>query len=385
MANMTASTTSISFGSVALAASASSSVTLTNNLALLNPITYVLTGTNPTDFFLTPRSNFPIYASTTGVVGILFKPFAAGARSATLTITDSTGTIMAVTLTGTGVATTASVSPNSLSFAETSVGVTTASKSFTITNTSLSSIVLTGLAYTDGIANDVVTQPQGIGKDNDFTVTPASGSFPFTVTAGSTKVFNVTFNPKRSSAGWDIRATNVSVLNNSGINITVGLGGGVLEPGFDFPTSHPATGLPSSFGLADMDSGYHNPIYLLGTPHSVKSTLVTGVPDPLQPIIVAGTGVTSATTGSYVTVNGRSIQVDIEFADITQGCDLKIFANTTGGDLLVGTWIGRTYANVGGLFIGNATGVDLQGLQLKAQILNLINSKQIWVSVVVLA
>ena len=63
---------------------------------------------------------------------------------------------------------------------------------------------------------------------------------------------------------------------------------------------------------------------------------------------------------------------------------MTIYANTTGGDKIVGSWTGLTYGNVGGLFIGNLEGIDLQGLQLKASVTNSRNNTvKIGVGVVV--
>lgn len=257
---------------------------------------------------------------------------------------------------------------------------------FVFTNNSGLSVTVTGFGFSTTTDGDAVTYPNGQYGNSDFAVVPTGGSFPVTVANGASQSFTVTYAPlRRGSSFQDIRSAILTLfsgtkplINTSAvldpvtgeqrqapIPFTVGVGGGVVAVGFDNTTTHPIMGLPAVFSLADLDTGRHG-----GQPGN-QSTI---------PLLSA---VTVATTGTFQKVNARGVQVLVIFQDISQGCDLDIFANTTGGDWHVGHFTGLTYANVAGLFIGNHEGFDLQGLQLKAQVSNLINTKTISVAVVV--
>jgi len=258
---------------------------------------------------------------------------------------------------------------------------------FALTNTSGSSVTITGYGFSNTTEGDAVTTPSGQLPNSDFTVVPTAGVFPVTVANGASQLFTVTYSPKRKGSSFgDIRSALMvlfagnkalsnggQILNSAGEVISekepklviVGVGGGVREEAFNFTVTHPIMGMPPNFTLADLDTGRHGGMY----PDTSAIALITAA--------------TAPTTGTYQNVNARGVQVLVFFQDISQGCDLDIFANTSGGDVNVGHFPGLNYANVGGLFIGNNEGVDLQGLQLKAQISNLTNNHTISVGVVV--
>lgn len=105
-AQVTVAPSSLSFGSVTHGTtSGAKPVTVTNNQSAaltLSPIS--ITGTNPGDFLKTTTCGASLAAFTSCTVSVKFKPVTTGARSATLTVTDSpdAGSPHHIALTGTG-------------------------------------------------------------------------------------------------------------------------------------------------------------------------------------------------------------------------------------------------------------------------------------------
>lgn len=157
-----ASPPSIAFGSTALGTgSASQSVTLANGgTSALSISSVALTGTNPSDFVLsgnTCAASLSVGASCTAT--LVFKPTAAGTRSASLTFTDSaSGSSQTVALSGMGGAApaTASASPASLSFPGASVGTGSAPQTVTLSNGPGSSIAISSVSISGTNASDFV-------------------------------------------------------------------------------------------------------------------------------------------------------------------------------------------------------------------------------------
>ena len=130
---VTLTPTSISFGSVAVdTTSTLKSVTLKNT----GTVTLDITG-------IVASGSFAISAKTCGAtlaiaktckVSVTFEPTVLGARTGSLSFTDNaTGSPQTVPLSGTGVVQ-ASLTPASMTFANTAVGGTSAAKIFTLTN-----------------------------------------------------------------------------------------------------------------------------------------------------------------------------------------------------------------------------------------------------------
>lgn len=99
------SSTSLAFGNQPIQlTSAAQTVILTNTgNATLSITSVAVTGTNASDFAATDTCGSSVAASATCTIGVLFTPSAAGARTATLNISDnSNGTPQTVSLSGTG-------------------------------------------------------------------------------------------------------------------------------------------------------------------------------------------------------------------------------------------------------------------------------------------
>ena len=85
---------------------------------------------------------------------VYFTPAAAGARTATLTVTDSAGSPTAIALTGTGVAETKllTVTPTTLVFGPQVTGTTSAVQYITVTNTGNFTVTFTNVTITTNYA-----------------------------------------------------------------------------------------------------------------------------------------------------------------------------------------------------------------------------------------
>ena len=130
--------TSLSFGSRQLnTTSVGQTVTIKNTGTVVLPISSItLTGTNPGQFTRSTNcpSQLPVGGTCTATV--VFKPTSTGTKSAKLTVALGAGaTNKTVALSGTGVNYAFSVSPTSLAFGNVTQGITSATKTVTVTNT----------------------------------------------------------------------------------------------------------------------------------------------------------------------------------------------------------------------------------------------------------
>jgi len=153
--SVTNSPSTLSFGTVYVgSSSAAQTGTLSNGTASSISISNVaITGTNAGDFSIASKTcGASLSASGSCTASIVFKPTAAGSRSATLSFTDSaTNSPQSIALTGTGSTTTsgsASVSPTSYSWASVAVGGKGGQKIVTLTNSGTSTLSISGLSLT---------------------------------------------------------------------------------------------------------------------------------------------------------------------------------------------------------------------------------------------
>jgi hypothetical protein len=213
-----ASPSSISWGSVAVGnAGGPKTATLTNTgSSALNISSVAFTGTNAGDFAVyqnTCAANLAVSASCT--VTILFKPTTSGTRTATLNFTDSAGNSpqqVAVSGLGTGGTTgTVAASPGTLPFGSVDVGSTSSAQAVTVTNSTSSSVTLSGA---------------GISGTNPADFSVASTTCGSTLAASASCVANIVFKPTASgarSASWSITSSSSSTplsaaLSGTGTN-----------------------------------------------------------------------------------------------------------------------------------------------------------------------
>jgi hypothetical protein len=129
-------------------------VTLKNSgKATLTGISIAITGTNISDFPETTTCTSSLVAGASCLIKVQFKPAAAGARSAAVSITDNAaGSPQQVPLSGTG--TTAKLSPTSLAFGTWAVGLTSTVDKVTLTNVGTAALTITSVAVTGTEAGD---------------------------------------------------------------------------------------------------------------------------------------------------------------------------------------------------------------------------------------
>src|SRR5450755_2888633 len=156
---VTLSPTSLSFGNQAVgAASTAQTVTLTNTgSASLNVSTIAIAGTNSGDFAQTNNCPSSLAANATCTVNVTFTPGAAGARSGSLTLTDTASdSPQTVALSGTGTtqAPAATLNPTSISFGNQAVSVKSPSQALTLTSSGTSALNVTGIAISGTNSSD---------------------------------------------------------------------------------------------------------------------------------------------------------------------------------------------------------------------------------------
>ena len=149
---VTLTPTSLAFAATAVGSTTAAQVVTIKNsgTATLNLTSETITGTNPTSFIKSATTcGTTLAAAATCTVSVEFKPAAAGALSASLSIADNaSGSPQAVTLTGTGTAPAVTLTPTSLAFASTTVGSTTAAQTVTIKNSGTATLNLTSETIT---------------------------------------------------------------------------------------------------------------------------------------------------------------------------------------------------------------------------------------------
>lgn len=183
--DITLSTTIVAIGNVALGSNGSGSFTITNDGGADLTITSI--ASDNTLFTVSP-SSVTIAPGGNQLVTVTFSPDAAGARSATVTISTDQGNLT-VTATGTGIAPDITLSDASVSIGNVNAG-STGSGSFTITN--------------NGDADLVVTS---ITSDNAlFTISPSSA----TIAPGGNQIVTISFSPTASGT----RNSIITILSN---------------------------------------------------------------------------------------------------------------------------------------------------------------------------
>jgi hypothetical protein len=213
--------------------------TLVNQTSAAQIITVANTGGNPATLqspvIAGNSADFNIIANTCGAtlapstacsISIAFQPTTSGARSATLSITDSAGTQTAQ-LTGTGQSpATDTLAPLALAFAQQQVGSTSPAQAVTLTNSGDVALTLIAASLTPG----------------DFSVANACGN---SLAAHSTCALEVSFVPSATGA----RTATLTVTDQFHFQ-TVSLSGiGVAPPGVSL--SPLTLGFPSTgVGLA---------------------------------------------------------------------------------------------------------------------------------------
>jgi hypothetical protein len=218
--------------------SAASTLTVTNTGG--SPVTVSgVASSAPAEFTVAGTTCTTVAAGATCTIGVTFTPAAAGARSATITVTSNgAGSPQAIAASGTGstVATPGQLTvPASVAFPAQNVGSTSAPSVVTLTNTGGSPVNVSGIASS---------------VPSEFAIVSNACA---TVAAGASCTFSVAFTPAAAGA----RAATITVTSNGtgspqAINAT-GTGTSVAGPGqLSLPASVDfGTAVPGTAGITD--------------------------------------------------------------------------------------------------------------------------------------
>ena len=208
------SPTSLTFASTTVGSTTAAQVVTVKNTGTgaVTLSSETITGTNPTSFLKSATTcGTSLAAGASCTVSVEFKPAAAGALKATLSVADNAnGTPQTVALSGTGAAAptfTVSLSPTTLTFASTTEGLTTAAQVVTVKNTGTGAVTLSSETVTG-------TNPTSFLKSATTCGT--------SLAAGASCTVSVEFKPAAAGA---LKATLSVADNATGTPQTVALAG----------------------------------------------------------------------------------------------------------------------------------------------------------------
>ena len=193
--------------------SAAQTVTLSNTgNAALSISSMALGGANSADFAQTSNCGASVAAGASCTISVTFTPSAAGARSASLAITDNaTGSPQTVSLSGTGLEPAVSLSPSTLTFAKQTTGTTSAGQGVTLKDTGNASLKISSIALSGA-------------NPGDFAQTNNCGS---SVAPGASCTISVTFTPTAAGS----RSASLEISDNASASPqTVSLSGTGFAP-----------------------------------------------------------------------------------------------------------------------------------------------------------
>lgn len=217
-ANLVLSPSSHQFGTVTVGASSGAqSFTVTNTGAgPSGPVSVAVGGTNAGDFVEnTTTCGAGLAAGSSCTVGVLFTPAAEGALSATLSATATPGGTVSSSLHGTGAAKALlSVSPSTFDYGPVVDGSSSASETYTVTNTGLATSGMVSVAIGGTDAADFVQDATTCGAK---------------LAVGASCTVTVDFAPTAGGAGGTDDAS-LSVTANPGGTATASLQGTGTTP-----------------------------------------------------------------------------------------------------------------------------------------------------------
>jgi hypothetical protein len=183
-------------------------VTLTNSGGV--PLTLIAASVSPGDFSVVNACGNSLAAHSTCAFSVSFAPTATGTRTATLSIADQFH-IQTIALSGTGIAGPGvSLSPVSLSFPATGVGLTAIAQTFTLTNNGGLPLAISSVAASPGfiIAANTCTTSLAVNAACTLTII-------FAPTAAGAISGTLTFTDNASSG------TQITTLSGTGIDFTL--------------------------------------------------------------------------------------------------------------------------------------------------------------------
>ncbi len=251
--------TTVGVASAALAVTAKNTGTAPFTLSSVT-----VTGASPGDYSQTNNCGSSVAVNASCTISVVFKPTAAGTRTASLTLTDNaTGSPQTVPLTGTAVAALApavTLSPSSLTFASTTVGSAAATQTVTLANK--------GNASLTGIAVSVTGSASG-----DYSQANTCGT---SVAAAGTCTITLTFKP--TAVGT--RTASISIADN-------------------------ATGSPQTVSLSGTGAAVPAPIVSFSPTSLTFASTTVGTSATAQTVTLTNTGNASLTITS-ITLGGTN-------------------------------------------------------------------------------
>ncbi len=323
VAQASVSPTSLSFGSVAVGANKTMTVTLTNNLpTALSISNTAATGDYTVNNTVTGACGASITAGGHCSIGVTFTPSVLGTRTGTLTITDLANTVtQAVSLTGTAI-TPATVSPTSLSFGNVALGFNK-TMTVTLTNNLATAMSFNGATATgDYAVNNTVSgacgasiaagghcsvgvtfTPSLLGtRAGTLTINDAASNSPQFVSITGSGVAQATVSPASLSFGnvglGTNSTTSVTLTNNLSTTISVG----IPQATGDFAVNSSVSG---SCG-ATLAAGAHCSIGVTLTPTQLGTrtgmlTITESAGNGPLSVPLTGTGTTSSILSVTIT------------------------------------------------------------------------------------
>jgi centrosomal CEP192-like protein/HYDIN/CFA65/VesB family protein/ASPM-SPD-2-Hydin domain-containing protein/uncharacterized protein DUF1573 len=214
---LSANSTSVAFGNVAVGSTATQSVTVTNSgTATVNLSAATISGAGFTVMGGNPSASIPVGQSIT--VQMQFAPTAPGAANGTLTVTsDASNSPLAVSLSGTGMQPGLTISPSSLDFSNVTVGQTS-SQNVTLINggnarLTVNLATVSGAGF--GISGLALPKTMAAGANLSFSV-----SFTPTSTAGETG--SIVFTDNASNSPQTLTLTGGAVATGSTLSANPG-------------------------------------------------------------------------------------------------------------------------------------------------------------------
>ncbi|HTF44910.1 MAG TPA: choice-of-anchor D domain-containing protein, partial [Terriglobales bacterium] len=302
---LTASPSSVSFGSVQTGKSQTASETLTNSGG--SSVTITQASATGSGFSLSGISlPLTLAAGQSTSFSLAFSPQTSGAASGSLAmVSNASNSSLAVGLSGTGVtAGSLTASPSTVNFGSVQTGKTQ-SASETLTNSGGSSVTITQAAAT------------GSG----FSVSGIT--LPLTLAAGQSTSLNVAFAPQASGAVTG----GLSITSNaSNASLAVGLSGTGVTAGA-------LSASPSSVSFGNIQTGKNQAVSETLTNSGGSSVTITGA---------AATGAGFSMSGMTMPLTlaaGQSASFTVAFAPQTSGAvtgGLSITSNASNASLAVG-------------------------------------------------
>ncbi len=238
LAAATVSPTSLNWVSVAVGGrGAQKVVTLANSgTAAITISGIALTGANPGDFVIFSKTcGTSLAAAASCTANILFAPTVAGARSATLSFTDTaTNSPQTVALTGTGTGSasgSASVTPASINWVSVAIGKGGAPKAATLTNSGTAAISIGSIALTGTNPGDYQIYSKTCGTSLAVSAS-CTATIVFSPTAVGTRTATLNFTDSATNSpqhvtlsgtgasGFTIAPLNPSVAVNGTLQFT---------------------------------------------------------------------------------------------------------------------------------------------------------------------